>query len=108
MRRRFSRGLVGAGFATAVVLSGIVVPTASAQAAPCTASRDYTYRFGAKSQCAPQTYRWWHRVWITCTESGRNKTYYGNYAGGLSISRAQCAQSATKVVSYGVDQGQDD
>lgn len=112
MRKRLSRGLVGAGFVVAAVASGIVVVEATpAQAAPCSASRDYTYTWGVKSTCAPDTFRWWHRAWVKCVEGPNNtvRTYYGNYAGGLSVSKVQCQSSATKSISsYGVEQGQDD
>ncbi|WFE49686.1 hypothetical protein [Micromonospora sp. WMMD1155] len=112
MRKRSIRSLVSTGFVLAAISSGIVVvESAPAQAAPCTASRDWTYTHGAKSQCAAGTYRWWHRVWIKCVEGPNNttKTYYGNYAGGTSVSKVQCGSGATKSVSsYGVEQGQDD
>ncbi|WBB72172.1 hypothetical protein O7602_20935 [Micromonospora sp. WMMD1128] len=111
MRRRLGRGLAGAALVVAGVATSVVVAGSPAQAAPCSASRDYTYTWGVKSSCAPQTYRWWHRAWVKCVEGPNNTihTYYGNYAGGLSVSKVQCGSGATKSISsYGVEQGQDD
>lgn len=110
VRTRMNKKVVAS--ALAAVAAGVtfaIVPSSPALAWGCSASRDWTQRYGAVSRCDSETFRWWHQVWITCDEGpmGTN-THYGNYAGAKSESKAQCGQSTVSVIAYGVNQGQDD
>jgi hypothetical protein len=113
MRRTLGHRLAGASLALTAMSAGIVVATGSAaMAAPCKAYRGSSPTLSAYSKCAANTYRWWHQVWIKCQEGPPSNpkvyVYSGNVAGGTSQSRVYCPQQASKVLDYGVYQGQDD
>jgi hypothetical protein len=101
--------LTAAAVATAGLSTVLVgVTAAPALAAPCSAARDWTYTWGAKSSCSWEP-SWNHRVWIRCEykegSATRTGTWYGPWLGTTSTSRAQCPGSTTSVLSYGVEQG---
>ena len=104
IRRLITAAVVTAGMST--VLVGVTATPALA--APCSAERDWTFRWGAKSSCSWEP-NWNHRVWITCDykvgTTTKRGTWYGPWLGTTSTSKAQCPGTTTSVISYGVDQG---
>lgn len=102
------RNMIMAAVVVASMSTVVAVTASPAQAAVCSASRNWTYTWAATSHCAFES-NWNHRAWIRCQykEGSVTKTgyFYGPWQSTLSDSTAFCPAATQSVLSFGVEQG---